>query len=216
MIYGDDYQQVIDDKLNKKFNLTQLVFKDKQFNPKQAWLLNEDIENFIHQTYDKEYEPTVKDFKRYLEEEIVRNGYNGLTDYLNHLDRNKKIQNRSFGQVLLKDQPTISINSLNKMEQAHAHLTQQWKDTKPSDQNPNLTRNIEIFTKAVQKEFQSQYPDLKLKPFNLSTSNTAIDVMKYNSEKGQIVSPDQFKELGFKQTDINKIVNQDKKYELKR
>lgn len=210
--YDDDYQQVIDDKVNKKFNLTQLLARDKDFN--RYWLLNEDIESFIHQTYQKEHEPTVIEFKSYLAHQIKDRGYNKLSDYLNDLEKNKMVQNRSFGQVLLKDQPTISINTLNKMEQAHTLLTQQWKDTKPSNQNPNLTRNIEIFTTAVQKEFQKQYPDLKLKPFYLSTSKTAIDIMKHNSEKGKIVSPDRLKEDGFK--DINKIVNQDRKYELER
>lgn len=212
--YGDDYQQVINEKVDQKYNLTQMIANDKEFDNQKAWLLNDDIENFIHQTYPNQ--PTVNDFKSYLEQEIQNKGYKELTDYLEDLEKNKKVQNRAFGQIALIDQPTLPISTLEKMDQVHALLTQQINETKASEIHPNLVNNIDTFTKAVQTEFQKQYPDLELKPFHLSSSKFAIAIMKHNSETGQILSPDQFKELGFKQVDINKIVDQDKKYELER
>ncbi|TCS94816.1 hypothetical protein [Hazenella coriacea] len=217
--YGKNYLQTIEDKVHKKYILMQTALR--HFGDK-AYRLHDPAEQYVHQTYPKEI--LYKDFSAYLPTYLQEKGYTMLHEYLNQEENKSPNLPEFYGEFELHETilpPPLSREGklIEKLEQAHEKLTHLWKQIDPlggTEINQRQNEKLQDFNKKVQAEFQKQYPDVQLKPFYLSTSKTAIDIMKHNHLTGEKMDLHNGKEFGFKSSDLNKLIDQGKEMEMER
>ncbi|TCS93668.1 hypothetical protein [Hazenella coriacea] len=216
--YGENYLLIIENKVYRKRNLRIEV--EKAFSKESGRLLNKEIESFIHQTYPEPM--NVKDFEAYLHQYLQDQGYKNIDQYLNEQKSKNQGTPKYYEEFILHNKIdtnpiSLQIKMFEKMEQIHNKLSQQRKRIDPlggKEMNKKLNEQLQTFNQKVQSEFQKQYPDVQLKPFHLSTSKIAIEVMKHNCQFGQKLDLDQGRELGFKQVELNKLVDKGNKLEM--
>ncbi|TCS94860.1 hypothetical protein EDD58_103283 [Hazenella coriacea] len=118
--------------------------------------------------------------------------------------------NKKHSQLLVaKNQIDQLMQRLNKAFREGKMEENKFLNQKHSleSQSNKVSKKIKFLNELAQKSFQEQYPDLKLKPFSLQTSNIAIRILQHNEESKTTLKPEQFKDLGLKESEVHSLVD---------
>lgn len=233
--YGENYLQIIKDKVSKKNQLYMAVGQAYGF--KDANTLDVRIEEFIHENYGKDTSFTrfdslinqilaERDITReeFLAEEAERYKQKGrgrgLWYPVAQVDLADKKQRLAEGRNSSRNELSNKAETLtDKLAHTHARLVRMMKTVHQAEQGEirnNLREQVKQFNRSTQAMFQKEYPDLKLKPFKLEASKVAIDIMKYNERTGQKLEPEQFRCIGLKQAEVNQVIDTQREYDQER
>ncbi|MFD1423380.1 hypothetical protein ACFQ4J_06440 [Laceyella tengchongensis] len=233
--YGENYLQIIKDKVSKKNQLYMAVGQAYGF--KDANKLDVRIEEFIHENYGKDTSFTrfdslinqilaERDITReeFLAEEAERYKQKGrgrgLWYPVAQVDLADKKQRLAEGRNSSRNELSNKAETLtDKLAHTHVRLVRMMKTVHQAEQGEirnNLKEQVKLFNRSTQAMFQKEYPDLKLKPFKLEASKVAIDIMKYNERTGQKLEPEQFRRIGLKQAEVNQVIDTQREYDQER
>lgn len=137
-------------------------------------------------------------------------------------------RNRSVKEVQFYHNNTLIKHFARDQEHRMQELDISKAPEKPSDLYEAIQKQVQIasgaadqevineYKQATQNLFQTEYKKLNLKPFTLTTSKMAIEILKHNNAEGTKIEPEKFRELGFKQVDLNYMIEQDHSKGLER
>jgi hypothetical protein len=117
------------------------------------------------------------------------------------------------------EQATSQVNSqvLKQLIEYHNRVTDIY-DKQRGELDPKLKETIDKINTQIQNMFQKEYPNVKLQSFkSLTVSKMALEVLKKNDMEGKKFEPVKtLKGMGFKQSDINRIIVNEKSQEMER
>ncbi|WP_131924236.1 hypothetical protein [Hazenella coriacea] len=174
------------------------------------------IDNLVEKNYyEQKNREKEKEQPNKPTEDPIKQPENGLKiGKLVWTDNNKK-----YSQLLMaKNQIDQLMQRLNKAFREGKMEENKFLNQKHSleSQSNKVSKKIKFLNELAQKSFQEQYPDLKLKPFSLQTSNIAIQILQHNEESKTILKPEQFKDLGLKESEVHSLVDKKDLLEIER